>query len=143
MAAGSALNPVADAIFATLNVASLKSGLGLTVEVKDHVPQPAPFPFVLYELTERDISGLGDGTGTKQTDMRLRVYSQAQGMFEAYTIMTEAIRLLQFAEPTAVGWTIVKIGRPSDVIPISASEINGVACRELVSIWECIFADEQ
>lgn len=140
--ATSALRPVSDAIFARLNVPSLKTGLGITVAIKDFVPQPAPFPFVLYSMAERDISGLGTERAVKSMPLRLHVFSQAQNMGEAQRIMAVAVGLLQFAAPTATGWLIPAIGRPNDVIPVENSEINGVVCRELVSIWDHVYADE-
>lgn len=141
------LPAVSPAIFGRLNVASLtdavsSGGAGCTGGVKDFIPQPPPFPFLFYELFERDISGLGDGQSVKQVQLRLRVFSQFLGASEAQRIMAEAIRLLQFQAPTATGWLIPKIGRPNEVIPIEFTEINGVVCRELVSIWDDLFADE-
>lgn len=138
----SALIPTSEGLFAKLNVASLKSGLGITVAIKDYVPQPAPFPFVLYVLSEKDISGLGNGPSVKQMQLRLHVFSQTIGMKQAQLIMTEAIRLLQFESPIATGWQIPAIGRPNDVIPVETSEINGEVVRELVSIWDDFFSCE-
>lgn len=143
----SALEPLSAGLFAKLNVASLKTGItGLTVTVKDHVPQPLPVSastaLVLYVLREKDISGLGSGPSVKQIQLRLHVFSMAETMKQAQQIMAVAIGLLQFVEPTATGWQIPAIGRPNDVIPIETSEINGVICRELVSIWDDFFACE-
>lgn len=138
----SALDPLSDGVFAKLNVAALKTGLGITVTIKDFVPQPNPFPFLLYVLREKDISGLGNGPSVKQIQLRLHVFSQFQGMQQAKEIMTVAISLLQFQTPAATGWQIPAVGRPSDVIEFGESEINGVVCRELVSIWDDFFACE-
>lgn len=144
--ATTSLAAVAPAIFARLNVASLTAavptGAGCIGGVKDYVPQGVQFPFLLYELFERDISGLGAEHAVKQVQLRLHVYSQFKGEAESQRIMNEAIRLLQFTEPTVTGWQVPKIGRPQDVIPIAVSEINGEVCRELVSIWDSLFAAE-
>jgi hypothetical protein len=142
----SALSPVSAGIYAKLNVASLKSavptGAGCLGGVRDYIPQPMTFPFMFYELAERDISGLGQGPSVKQIDLRLHVFSQYAGAIEAQRIMTEAIRLLQFSEPTATGWQVPVVGRPDDVVFIEFSELNGVVVRELVAIWSDFFAVE-
>lgn len=138
----SALVPLSAGLYAKLNVPSLKTGLGFTVALGDYVPQPLPERFLLYALTEKDISGFGDDRSVKKMQLRLHAFSKAQTMQEAQKIMTEAIRLLQFTEPTATGWLIPAIGRVNDVIPIENSEINGVVVRELVSIWDDVYADE-
>lgn len=144
--ANCALQPVSQAIFARLNVASLTgtypSNAGCIGGVHEFVPQAPAYPFLLIELFERDLSGLGSGPSLKQLQLRLHVFSQYLGMAEAQRIMTAAIGLVQFHEPTLTGWNMPRIGRPNDVVPIEASIINGVACRELVSIWDELFADE-
>lgn len=139
----SALDPLSDGLFAKLNVTSLKTGLGVTVAIVDAVKQPAVFPFLLYVLKEKDISGLGSGPSVKQMQLRLHVFSQAMTMKEAHRIMAVAIGLLQFVSPTATGWQIPAVGRPSDVVELGDSMINGIACRELVSIWDDFFACEE
>jgi hypothetical protein len=147
MSVYSALGPVSAGIFAALNVTSLKGTVasgaaGCLGGVHDYIPQAPTYPFLFYKLSEKDISGIGSGPNTKQLQLRLSVFSQYPGDSEMQRIMNVAIGLLQFAEPTATGWTMPKIERPSDVISIEFSEINGVIVRELVSIWDGIFADE-
>ena len=142
----SSLDPLSDGIFAKLNVVALKGaypsvGAGCN-SVGDFVPQPLTFPFLLYSMKEKDISGLGSGPSVKQIELRLHVFSTFQGMKEAKRIMTAAIGLLQFVSPSATGWQIPAIGRPNDVVEIGNSEINGIVCRELVSIWDDFFACE-
>jgi len=143
----SALGPVSVGLFTLLNVASLKgaypgTGAGCVGGVKDYVPQAPVYPFLFFEVSERDLSSLGDGPSVKRIQVRLHVFSQYLGAAEAQRITAEAIRLVQFAEPTATGWTIPKVGRPDDVVMIELSELNGVICRELVTIWEDFFACE-
>ena len=143
----SALSPVSAGLFARLNVTSLKgaypaTGAGCIGGVKDYVPQAPTYPFLWYELSETDISGLGSGPDTKQLQLRLHVFSQALGMAEAQRIMAAAIALLKFQQPVAAGWAMPPIERPDNVVPLEFSEINGVVVRELVSIWDGLFADE-
>ena len=142
----SAIGPVSAAIFARLNVASLKAavptGAGCLGGVTDNPPQTPVWPFLWYELSESDLSGLGDGPATSELQLRLHVFSQYQGAVEEQRIMREAIRLLKFTEPTVVGYQVPKINRPHDPgIQLPFEELNGVKCREFVSIWT-VFADE-
>jgi len=143
----SALSPLSAGIFSKLNTTALKgaypgTGAGLIGGVKDYVPQSPVYPFAFYELFENDISGLGNGLSVKRVQLRIHIFSQALGMAENQRIMAAAIGLLIFQEPTATGWQIPAIGRPNDVIPIEFSELNGVVVRELVSVWDDIFACE-
>lgn len=144
--AHSASGPVSAAIFGRLNVASLKGsypsvGAGCIGGVHDAVPQPATFPLLFYEVSVRDIGGLGQGPDVSQCELRLHVFSTYVGMSEAQRIMREAIRLLKYQAPTATGYTIVEIGRPMDEVPLPFELINNVAVRELVTIWD-LFACE-
>lgn len=142
----SALQPVSVAIFGRLNVASLKgaypaTGAGCVGGVFDNVPQPATFPCLFYEVSARDLGGLGQGPDVTQIELRLHVFSTWNGMAEAQRIMREAIRLLKYTEPTVAGYVMPMIGRPLDEIPLPFEEVNGVKVRELVTIWD-LFADE-
>jgi hypothetical protein len=142
----SALQPVSEALYAVLNVASLKAahptGAGCTGGITEAPGQGPTFPFLWYELRGRDIGGLGAGLDLAEIELRLHVFSQAPGMTEARRIMTEAVRLLKYTQPTVVGHHLVKIGRPLDEVPLPFEEINGVAVRELVTTWN-LFTEEQ
>lgn len=143
----SSLSPISAAIFARLNVQSLKgsypaTGAGCVGGVRDYVPQPATFPMLFFEVSESDLGGLGTGPTVKRVQLRLHVFSQYLGASENQRIITEAIRLLQHVEPTVTGWQVPAIGRPNDLVPIELSELNGVAVRELVAIFDDIFAGE-
>jgi hypothetical protein len=141
----SALGPVSVAIYTRLNVASLKAavptGAGCVGGVFDNVPQGAVFPNLFYEVSAKDIGGLGQGPDVTQIELRLHVFSTYNGMAEAQRIMREAIRLLKYTEPTVVGYRMPMIGRPLDEVPLPFEEINGVKVRELVTIWD-LFAEE-
>jgi len=142
----SALQPVSVAIFGRLNVASLKgaypgTGAGCVGGVTDNPTQGGTFPFLWYELSSRDLGGLGQGPDVAQLELRLHVFSTWNGMAEAQRIMREAIRLVKYSEPTAAGYRIVPIGRPQDEISLPFEELNGVKVRELVTIWD-VFAEE-
>lgn len=141
----SPLGPVSAAIVARLKVASLTGaypavGAGCTGGVTDN-PQGGVFPFLWYELSAHDLSGLGQGLDVLQLELRLHVFSTWNGMLEAQRIMREAIRLLKYQEPTVSGYRLVPIGRPLDEIPLPFEELNGVKVRELVTVWD-VFAEE-
>jgi hypothetical protein len=142
----SCLQPVSVGIFARLNVASLKgaypaTGAGCTGGVFDRVPQGATFPNLFYEVSGRDLGGLGQGPDVTQIELRLHVFSTYGGMAEAQRIMREAIRLLKYAEPTIAGYVMPPINRPSDEIALPFEVVNGVAVVELVTMWD-LFAAE-
>lgn len=144
--ADSALQPVADAIFARLNVASLKAaaptGAGAVGGVTENPAQgTTTFPFVWYELSGRDIGGLGQGPDLTEVELRLHVFSTYGGMAEARRIMREAIRLLKYANVTLSGYRMPTIGRPREEVALPFEELNGVKVRELVTVWT-LFADE-
>ena len=143
--ADSALQPVAEAIFAQLNVASLKAaqptGAGCVGGVTDN-PTGTVYPVLWYELiTGTDLTGLGRGPDLTQIELRLHVFSTWNGMTEARRIMREAIRLLKYTQPAVSSYSLVEIGRPHDEIALPFEEINGVKVRELVTIWD-LFADQ-
>jgi hypothetical protein len=141
----SALQPVAEAIFARLNVASLKAayptGAGAVGGVTENPAQGTTFPFLWFELSGTDIGGLGQGPDLTRIELRLHVFSQYAGMLEARRIMREAIRLLRYTQPTVAGYRLAVIGRPQDEVPLPFEELNGVAVKELVTVWD-LFAEE-
>lgn len=144
MAGNSALGPVSAAVFAILNVASLKAafptGAGCVGGVTDN-PTGTTYPLLWYEVQGHDISGLGQGPDLTEIELRLHVFSTWNGMLEAQRIMREAIRLLKYSLPTVAGYMMPMVGRPLDEIPLPFEELNGVKVRELVTIWT-LFADE-
>src|SRR4029450_2289583 len=104
--AHSSLPELSDAVYAVLNVPSLRiAGAKKIVDVTINVT-PAYFPFVWYELAaERNISGLGPGPWLMEVDVRIHVFSQAAGMQEAQQILQEAIRLMRLTPLTVNGWS--------------------------------------
>lgn len=145
----SALQPVADAIYARLNVASLKNattaspaGAGCIGGVTEAPAQAPTFPFLFFELSGRDIGGLGQGLDVTQIELRLHVFSTFQGMAEARRIMREAVRLIRYQTLTISGYEMPTIGRPDNEVPLPFEEIGGIAVRELVTVWSSLFASE-
>jgi hypothetical protein len=145
MAGNSAIGPVSAAIMGLLNVASLKAayptGAGCVGGVTD-APTGTTFPVLWYELSAHDLGAFGEGPDVTQLQLRLHVFSTQPNMVEAQRIMREAIRLVKYQAPAATGYDIPTIGRPQDEIPLPLETLNGVAVRELVTIWD-LFACEQ
>jgi len=129
----SALSPVSAAIFTALNVAALTAlapgGVG------DAVAQVTTFPYVLYEVSERVMGGLGSkpGTGKRslEVDLRLHVFSTHIGFSEAQAVMAKCIELLK--DPPAVAgygsWAIFH----DETIPLAGETVAGVRVNELVA----------
>lgn len=133
--AHSSFPELADAVFAVLNVASLRNLLGAAKITDQPVRNltPADFPFVWYELAaERMVGGLGPGPWLLEVDVRIHVFSQAAGMQESQAILQEAIRLLRQTALTVNGWSAWYT--PHDAaFALPFELLNGVPVRELVS----------
>jgi hypothetical protein len=135
--ANSALVDVADAVFAILNVPSLTAPPPIGAGGRRVVDQPVvegvqSFPFVWYELAaERMVGALGAGPWLLEVDIRVHVFSQADGMQEAQAIIAEAIRLLRTSRGVVSGWSTWY--QPHDATMTLPFELlNGVPVRELV-----------
>jgi hypothetical protein len=129
----SSLDAVSSAVYTTLNVAALTAlapgGVG------DAIEQRTGFPYVLYEVQERVVGGLGSkpGTGkrTLEVDLRVHVFSQYVGMIEAQQVMAKCIELLADA-PVVTGygsWAIFHDG----TVPLPGEIVAGVVVNELVA----------
>lgn len=143
--ANSALQPVAEAVFARLNVASLTAayptGAGCVGGVTEHPQQATVFPFLFYEVRGTDIGSLGQCRDVTEIELRLHVYSKYSGWLEARRIMRTAVGLLRYATLSVSGYEMPTLSRPQDEVQLPFEEINGVACKELVTTW-MLFADE-
>jgi len=142
----SALQPVAEAIYARLNTHSLKAayptGSGCLGGITEKPAQAPTFPFLWFELSGRDVGGLGQGLDVTQIELRLHVFSQASSLLEARRIMREAVRLIRYSTLTVSGYEMPVIGRPDDEVALPLEEYGGVAVIEVVTIWSSLFASE-
>jgi len=137
--ANSALVDVGDAVFAILNVPSLTAPPPIGAGGRRVLDQPVveegaqSFPFVWYELAaERMVGALGAGPWLLEVDIRVHVFSTAEGMNEAQTIIAEAIRLLRVSRGVVTGWSTWY--QPHDAtITLPFELLNGVKVRELVA----------
>ncbi len=134
MTSYSALSSVSAGIFAALNVAGLTAlapgGVG------DDIGQNTGYPYVLYEVSERAMGGLGTKPGVGQLpeiDLRVHVFSQYEGMKEAQAVMDKVMQLL--ADPPSVtgysSWAIFH----DETINLGDQIVNGVKVRELVGLF--------
>jgi len=137
----SSLDAVSSAVYSTLNVASLLAlapgGVG------DAIEQTTGFPCVLYVAQEKSVGGLGTrpGTGrTMQVDLRVHVFSNYQGLYEAQQVMSKVVELLTTTLSVA-GYTAVPYPFHDDTIPLGNEVVAGVVVRELVSNWR-LFVSE-
>jgi len=131
----STLDPVSAAVYGALNVAALTAlapgGVG------DVIEQNTGFPYVLYEVSEANLGGMGSKPGvgrrTLEVSVRVHVFSSYVGFIEAQQIMATVIQLL--ADPPAVtGYGRAAIFH-DDTVPLSAQIIAGVPVNELVGLF--------
>ena len=135
MASYSALDPVSVAVHTALNVA------GLTVlapgGVGDDIAQFSGYPAVLYEVQESNLGGMGtrpgSGKRTLEIDVRVHVFSQYAGFYQAQLVMAKCIELLATA-PVVTGYESSAIFH-DDTIPLASEMVAGVRVNELVGIF--------
>ena len=138
------LQPVADALYGVLLQDAALTALLSSTGVVDDIPQDPSYPFLWVEVQEPQQWG---GFGTKpgigvlpEIGIRLHVYSQFQGMAEAYGILTRAITLL--ADPPAVvgfsSWAIFH----DTTITLPDEALNGVKVKEVVGVLR-LYVEEQ
>jgi hypothetical protein len=125
-----ALSPVSDAIYAALNVPAVTALA--TAGVHSDAPQPAAFPFLLFEVFEEETRGFGMG-GLPLVTLRVHAFSQFEGSTEAQAILAAAILLLKDQKLTVAGYTHCGLAFYDRTSPVFDSEINGQKCKEIVS----------
>jgi hypothetical protein len=128
----SALPAVAEAVFGTLQDATLAS-LATGGIFTDVPPNPA-FPLVLFEIAERPIGGFGTAPGPNQLSevtLTVHVYSEYGGYLSAETIMDRVIELLR--SPITVtdygSWAIFY----DDTSTVADELLAGVKVKEIVA----------
>ena len=127
-----ALSPVSAAIYTALNVA------GVTAlapgGVHGDVPQPAVFPFVWFEVQERDVRGFGTGS-LPEVALRVHAFSTYEGPYEAQTIIAKVIELLKDQALTVAGYAQCGLVFYDETVALPDEAINGVKCYELVALF--------
>lgn len=133
-----ALGPVSVGLYTLLNVAGLTALVG--TRIYDDVPQAPTFPFVWYEIREREQRGFGTG-GFPEIEVRVHAFSQYEGAKEAQSIIQKVIQLLRDQAVTISGYN--QAGRIfyDETVLLPNEVIDGVKCRELVASFR-IYAEE-
>jgi hypothetical protein len=132
------LYPVSVGVYAALNVAGLIALVGS--RIYDDVPQKPKYPFVWYEVSERDVRGLGQG-GMPEVDLRVHVFSVYEGSKEAQTIAGKVIELLRDQLITVTGYRQAGQVFYDSTTSLADQAIQGVKVRELVSQFR-IYVEE-
>lgn len=135
------LSAVTAAVYAALNVSTLTNLV--SSRIYDDVPQNPTFPFVWYEVRERDVRGMGT-RGLPQVDLRAHVFSSNdgyEGPKQAQDIGAVVIGLLRDQALSITGYTHCGLVFYDETQLFSDQVIAGVKTRELVAMFR-IFAEE-
>lgn len=133
-----ALSPVAAAVYAVLNVASVTPAL--VTGVHDDIPQGVAFPFMLLEVQERDVRGFGTG-GLPEVTLRVHTFSAYEGLKQAQAANQKAIELLRDQELIVAGYRFCGRVFYDETVLLPDEAINGVKCHEIVSNFR-IYVEE-
>lgn len=129
-----ALSPVSAAVYGVLSGDATLSAL-VGGRVYDDVRQAAAFPFLWYEVREREARGFGGG-GLPEVELRVHVFSSYRGPKEAQDILDRVLVLLKDQPLTVSGFD--HCGRVvfyEESVLLPDEEVNGVKCRELVGLF--------
>lgn len=126
-----ALLPVSVAVFTTLNVSALQALV--STRIWDGVPQAPVFPFVFYEVREREERGMGSGYGLPEVELMVHAVSSYEGLQQAQAIMQQCIELLR--DQTLTVSAYAPCGRVfyDETLLLPEADLNGVPVRELVA----------
>lgn len=133
-----ALSPVSVAVFTALNVAGLTALA--TGGVHDDVPRNPSFPFVWYEVRERELGRMGGG-GFPEVELRVHVFSSYQGAKEPQAIGAKVVELLRDQSISISGYNQAGKIFYDETQLLTDELIAGVKVRELVSFFR-IYAEE-
>jgi hypothetical protein len=128
----SALSPVSAAVYALLQ--------SLAAPVTENVPQTPTFPFVWYELQERDLRGFGGG-GLPEVQLRTHVFSTATSLKEGQDLNAQVVGRLKDAALQVSNYTQCGLVFYDDSIPLADQELNGLKVHEIVSSFR-IYVEE-
>lgn len=136
-----ALSPVSAAVYTALNVAGLQALV--STRIYDGVPANPAYPFVLFEVQEREQRGFGTG-GFPEVEVRVHAFDRAsneRGPKTVQTITAKVIELLRDQALTVSGYT--QAGRVfyDETVPLPQEQIAGVPVREMVSLFR-IYLEE-
>ena len=129
----SALSPVSVAVYTALNVAGLTALLGST-GVTDDVPQVPVYPFVFYEVQERETRGFGTGS-LPEVDLRVHAFSTVESASEAQGVIAKVIELLKDQALSVTGYTQAGKVFYDETVTLGNEAIAGVKVHELVAMF--------
>lgn len=133
-----ALSPVSAAVYGKLNVAGLTALVGS--RIYDDVPRAPTYPFVWFEVKERDLQGFGSAA-IPEVELRVHAFSTYQGMKEAQSIAQKCVELLRNQDLTITGYEQAGKVFYDETIPLQDQAIEGVKVQEIVSVFR-IYARE-
>lgn len=128
-----ALSPVSAAVYGVLSGdATLVALVG--GRIYDDVRQAPAYPYLWYEVRERDVRGFGDGA-LPEVELRLHAFSVYRGAKEAQDILNRCLTLLKDQSLTVSGFT--QAGRVvyDETVALPDEDVNGVKVRELVALY--------
>lgn len=107
--------------------------------IHDGVPQLVEWPFVVIEVREKPVQGMGTGT-LPEVQIWSHAFSRLEGMKEARAINDRIVVLLKDQAITVTGFNHCGGAIFFDASePVPNTEINGVICRELVGQFRAYF----
>lgn len=133
------LSPVSVAIYTALNVAGLTALV--STRIYEVVPQAPTYPFVLYEVQERDERGMGSGYGLPEVELMVHALSQEETYAQAQTIIAKVIELLRDQTLTVSGYNMCGKVFYDRTERMPDADVNGVSVRELVAMFR-VFVEE-
>lgn len=124
-----ALDAVSAGVRVALNVAALTALA--PGGVSDDPAQGVVFPFVWFEVRERDLRGFGTGA-LPEIDVRVHAFSTVS-VQEAQQVASKVVDLLKDQALTVAGWTQAGKVFYDDTLTFPTEVLNGFKVREAVS----------
>ena len=124
--------PVGEALYTILQDSALQTAT--PGGWHDDPPQGGEFPYGWYELSERDLRGMGTG-GLPEVELRTHVFSRYGGMREAQRFNQMVVDLLKDVALTVAGYTMCGKVFYDETIVLRDEEVAGVKVHEVVSLF--------
>src|SRR5690606_20890477 len=99
------------------------------------------FPFIWFEVRERERRGFGGG-GLPEVELRVHVFSTYAGQKESQQILDRVITLLKDQALSISGYSHAGNVFYDETVSFPDEEVNGVKSRETVALFR-IYAEEQ
>ena len=130
--ARSALEPVSEAVYSTLNVSAMTALA--TGGIYDDVPQDTAYPFVWYTVREADVAGTF-GQVFQRCRIVVHCFSQYQGSQQAQVIINKAVDLLRGQTPSVTNYTALQLLHEGST-GLPDEDIGGVKTKHLMAEFE-------